>query len=493
MSTMTALARAHAVATGQVQPTKTVRHVHVAERPFVCVPLALAGEANAPLAALVGDDRENPRLFVVHQPRDRDQRFAFAARFGRVFLGYIARYPSVTQTTARETTGPVDGPQLWVPNPASAAFLKLFARSTRYRSVDGPYPVEESVPRLGKWLTHFCDQAEIAGSSAFLASTSVLADHWATGQSAVEDAHLPALMAWLDPPDGMSARAAALAAEDPVLHPPAGPATDPSFDREVLQPGIEAYDAARTTAERRQAEARLESALRTQLASNWDLVWRSVELIRALPVGGHVAARWRRDVQEHQRFYAYLEADGRPQAKRDNAVRAAVRLNKLERTQAIYDAQRAFDDSLVMAEHRLAGEAFVGTVVSVESDRRVGEGRRAVLRPLITVHTEDPVLLREGVLTDQARRNQQAEIVAVEELPTGLHITLELSRGMGNGRTPNPGSVPAAGDTVCYSTLTDGYQRQGEFPSRDQTPWTHGGPPPAQAPATPDEQREDWS
>jgi len=41
-----------------------VRHVHVSDRPLVFIPLALAGEANAPLAAMVGDEARAPRLLV---------------------------------------------------------------------------------------------------------------------------------------------------------------------------------------------------------------------------------------------------------------------------------------------------------------------------------------------------------------------------------------------------------------------------------------------
>ena len=51
MSTLTALARAIAAERGAAQPACTVRHVHISERPLVFIPLALAGEANAPLAA----------------------------------------------------------------------------------------------------------------------------------------------------------------------------------------------------------------------------------------------------------------------------------------------------------------------------------------------------------------------------------------------------------------------------------------------------------
>ena len=81
--------------------------------------------------------------------------------------------------------------------------------------------------------------------------TAALADHWATGQSATEDANLAALLGWIDPPDGMTGPAAARAAEDPVRCPPAGPVTDPTFDNEVLAPILQAT--ARGHAGRRRA------------------------------------------------------------------------------------------------------------------------------------------------------------------------------------------------------------------------------------------------
>ena len=56
MTLLTSLARALAAETGRAQPIRTVRHVHLSDRPLVFVPLQLAGEACAPLAAMVGDD-----------------------------------------------------------------------------------------------------------------------------------------------------------------------------------------------------------------------------------------------------------------------------------------------------------------------------------------------------------------------------------------------------------------------------------------------------
>ena len=80
------------------------------------------------------------------------------------------------------------------------------------------------------------------------ALTDLLSRHWATGQSTLEDQHLGALLAWIDPPEGESGAEAALRAElardaeGQLLCPPAGPATDPAFDNKLLAPAIERYD-----------------------------------------------------------------------------------------------------------------------------------------------------------------------------------------------------------------------------------------------------------
>ena len=75
---------------GIAQPVATVRHVHLADRPLVLVALTLAGEANAPLAAMVGDDPGSARLLVVSQPRNRDERFAFAAELAEIVVGHLS-------------------------------------------------------------------------------------------------------------------------------------------------------------------------------------------------------------------------------------------------------------------------------------------------------------------------------------------------------------------------------------------------------------------
>ncbi|MGK5738542.1 hypothetical protein [Micromonospora sp. URMC 103] len=498
MSTLRALAAAQAVAAGVAQPVATVRHLHLHERPLVVVPLALAGEANAPLAALVGAAPDDARLLVVPQPRNRDQRFAFAAELAGILLPYLDGHRAASEAVAVDRGRDVrhryvEAPQLLVPNPAGITFLRLLGRATRFRRPDGEYPVDPSVPLLGRWLTFFAERAEHPGSSALLAMTEALTLHWATGQSRVEDLHLPALLGWIDPPAGLTGAEAAARAEDPATHPPAGPATDPDFDNHRLAPAIEAYaEAADDPDARAEAYASLEGLLRDQLAPTWELMWRGVGLLRALPPGARVEGRWAGDRDAFTAYAEHVDADGAPQPRRDGAVAAAARLHRLERALTSYAVQRAYDDPLVMAEHRLTGEAFVGEVTLADPGRIDDTGKRPVLRPRIQLVTTEPVLVPVGAtLYSPARPAQKAKVVFLTPAADGkTEVVLELSGGMGRGRTAPPGSVPEVGERLCYTTLSDGFLPAGSFPPPEETPWTHGGPP---ATAADGGGTEDWA
>ncbi|GII60732.1 hypothetical protein Skr01_08170 [Sphaerisporangium krabiense] len=489
MSTLAALARLRAVRTGTAQRLATVRHCHLSERPMVFVPLRLAGEAAAPLAAMAGTDPDHPRLLVVPQPRDRDLRFAFAAELAEIVLPYVESLQKETETVERRGAEPyercADAPQILVPNRGAVAFTQLLGRSTRFRRAEGPHAVHPSVPILGRWLTFFAQRARHPGSALLLAATEALSLHWATGQSALEDANLASLAAWIDPPPGMSGARAAREAEDPLVCPPAGPVTDPGFDAEVLAPAIRAYEEAPGP----RTAGRVTEAVRTQLEPTWRLMWRAVELLRALPESRGAATRWEGDRGAFTAFTEQLAEGGPPQPKHDGAVAAASRLARMERAQASYDAQRAYDDPLVMASYRLTGEAFTGTVTEADPSHAEGEGRGRKLRPLITVRTQDPVRLAAGAkLGTPDRRGQQAEVVAAED---GL-VTLKIVKGMGRGKTATPGAVPEVGETVCYAALSEEFQPPASLPAPEDTPWTHGGPPPEYVPSAEDD-REEWS
>ncbi|MER7005726.1 hypothetical protein ABT297_22145 [Dactylosporangium sp. NPDC000555] len=491
MSILTALARAEAVESGRAQPLTTVRHTHIAQSPLVLVPLALAGEAAAPVAAMVGTARDAGRMLVVANPRDRTQRFEFVAELARVVVKYLDGCSRSLDAGHTAKVRYAEAPQVLVPNRGGIDFVRLLGRSTRFRRAYGPHPVHRSVPLLGQWLTFLRERADHPGSAMLLAMTEVLSEHWATGQSGLEDANLAALLGWIDPPAGLDGAAAAAAAEDPLRWPPAGPSTDPTFDNEVLAPALAAYARAADPQAQSRALAALTAALQEQLEPTWGLMWRAVDLLRARPPGASVEGRWAVDRDVFTVYHmALAEGTALPQPRRDSAVAAAGRLDRLEREQARYEAQRALDDPLIMAEFRLSGEAFTGTVVAASPHRVDTSGKKAALRPHITVQTDDPVRLEPGaLLVSPARLAQQAMVVSV----SSVDVVLELSKGMGRStKQPAPGSVPEVGELVTYGPVSDAYQPPGRFPSRQDTPWTHGGPPPDHQ-ATDSDAAEDWS
>lgn len=156
-----------------------------------------------------------------------------------------------------------------------------------------------------------------------------------------------------------------------------------------------------------------------------------------------------------------------PQPRRDDAVTAANKLATREREQARLEAQEALDDPLVMAERRLAGEAFAGEVTDVVM--AYSEGRRPSPRPLVTVRTEDRPHLAERAKAYRSLggRPQSAEFVGQED--DGA-LVLRILDKMGRGKEPEPGSVPEKGDRVCF-TLFEHEQRGGaKLPDPDETP-----------------------
>ncbi|MBT2506787.1 hypothetical protein J7I98_12985 [Streptomyces sp. ISL-98] len=524
MSLISTLARLDAVRTGRAQALATVQHRHLSERPLVFVPLTTAGEAGAPLGALVGTDRDAPRLLAVTQPRDRDLRFAFLAELAETVLPYIDGYADDIEPAERNETDPetgkrvkvevelcADAPQLIVPSRAGIEYVRLLGRSMRFRRTaeqdpDTPYPAPPHIPLLGRWLTHYGERARVPGSSLLLAATDLLGRHWATGQSNLEDQHLGALLAWIDPATGESGAEAALRAElerdgqGQLTCPPAGPATDPAFDNKLLAPAIERHDRARTAlaaaedglaadahlGELAAAERHIRELLARQLRPTWDAVWRGLDLLRELPEGARAADRWTRDRWSFTGHRDRVRAGEPPQPRRDDAVTAAQKLASRETAQAQLEAQEALDDPLVMAGRRLAGEAFTSEVLDVVMT--MSEGRRPSPRPLVTFRTDDAPHLGERTASTRVYRSldgrpQTAEFVRYEE-EAGV-LVLRVTDKMGRGKEPAPGSVPEKGERVCW-TLFEHDQRGGpQLPDPESTPWTHGGPPGATA-ETPD-------
>ena len=86
---------------------------------------------------------------------------------------------------------------------------------------------------------------------------------------------------------------------------------------------------------------------------------------------------------------------------------------------------------------------------------------------------------------------QSAEFAGWARSPSDGVLVLRLTDKMGRGKDPAEGSVPQKGDRIAW-TLFEHEQRGGpKLPDPEETPWTHGGPPGADAespdPVTPED------
>src|SRR5919199_5029360 len=220
-TTLDLLARLLAYRDGRAQLRASHRQVAIHPQARVLCPLALAGEDTTIHIVAYGPIGGPARVLCVPDPRKRDPQFDLFARLGADLERRFER-------CRREGTYP----QLWVSSGAAASHLDVLADRLRYNRL------RPDVKRFGELLSYATGRLPIAGQQALISATGALTRHWATGQQAGEDEHLGAVLAWIDPPAGVPVLEAVAAAE---LE-PMGARTDPTFDEQILEPLVRAYD-----------------------------------------------------------------------------------------------------------------------------------------------------------------------------------------------------------------------------------------------------------
>ncbi|MFF7656470.1 hypothetical protein ACFZCY_42760 [Streptomyces sp. NPDC007983] len=481
MSLLTSLLRMRAADSGHAVRTSRLRHFHLSDRPLMLLPLRHPGPMARPLAVMLGTTPARPRLLVAPPS---GSTIPVLTDLAAAVTDHIGTCQQHSQYLAATSTRPArhrytDAPQILVPDPQTAAFLSDLGRDLRFRPLHQGIDAARSVRRLGQWLTYFTDRAEIPGSPALIPLTRFLVMHWVTGQSPLEDEDLATLLAWIDPPHhAASGYEAALAAQDPAaLHRPAGPATGAAFDNERLEPLFDAY-ADSGTADQPRILQELQPLLATYLQPAWDLMWQAYTLLQALPEAESTPRRWKQECGTFTEMSTYLSQGGPPQPTRDQAVGAALRLTLREQAGAAFRAERAIDDPFARAELRTAGEAVAATVTAVAPEHLTrGPTGRAQWRPRLTLSTTDPVYLDPGsYLACHTHRKARYRIREITPTDSETLLELEITAGMNTVARPNHAVLPAPGDRLVFTTAPDRH-RMPELPSRDLTPWTHGGPP----------------
>jgi hypothetical protein len=468
--------RLRAARVGRGQPRATRRHVHLAVRPLVLVGYHLAGDPGAPVALRYGSTPDWSQTVVVPDPRDRDLRLAQLADFAGDLVRYLDRFieREPAEPAEEDRAGGQTGrlcaaaPQLVCPNQSTAAWLtERLCRLLHCPPTDADQPADPVLAQAAAHLGYLAGRRGLPGSSAVLTASEVLTTHWVTGQLPAEDAHLGAVLAWIEPPDGMRGPEAAVEAE---LGPTAGPVSDPGWDREVLQPLVGEFSRARRDGvPDRSAAMELVAACTEALAPAWRHTWQALELLRELPEAAHLVERWDDDRRAWTRHRDRLEAGQTGAPQRLDQVRSFRLLHQVEARTAIVARQMAVDDPLLMAGRVAAGEAVAGEVVARDCANRVTAlDGASLLRPVLWVRPVVPFDRPVGTVLVKADDTRVG--VRVESVSGNGTVELLVVTGAGPDQERAEENLPGPGERM---TLIGGGDEW--FPSEPpgRLPWTH--------------------
>jgi hypothetical protein len=143
-------------------------------------------------------------------------------------------------------------------------------------------------------------------------------------------------------------------------------------------------------------------------------------------------------------------------------------LRRLEEAQSRYEAERAIEDPACLVPFLLDGDAIRGTVANLNDNHRTVVRVNTVQRALLTIDTDDPVVLPTGkkLWWTATAHDAPWKVVDVTRHGAGSRVVLMLTT------VPRADRLPARDDRITLSTLrtrSEGFP----LPLSTTPPWTH--------------------
>lgn len=491
MNPLDLLIAATAAKAGRAQRRRERRHIHLEPRPIAIAAMQMSIESHAIWGALVGTDPDSPTLMVAPEPRAPSIAFGAMAQLASVVCDAVDAAAAASRVQIQRRNGPPrercsTAPQLLVANEAVVGLLDRLGRRMRPAGYGGHVTVPPEVNVAGAHLGFYAEHARRPGSALVLVATRELAQHFATGQSSFENAHLGAQLAWFEPEHIERMSPGIANGRDPGSMHGAGAAsliervpmsvlTDPEVDNDQLVEAVARFNDGRAGSTDPAVVARLggevSGLLRKSLEPTWRALWIAYEALAGLPAAPSTDERWTRDLDAFTRHADYIAQGGRRRSV-DSARRAALVHADWEAAQAVYERDQVLEDGYALLGAIADGRAIRGDVVAVDpTNQELGpSGTRRVTRPLITLELADDCPFPEGTdLWWTERTALRAVVASVVPSGTGTAtVVLKVVAGMS-------GALPAAGTVACFSIYHAGWSPNAPLPS--QTPWTHETPP----------------
>lgn len=464
-------ARAHQL--GRAQRTAQLRHRAISSNPIGITGWLLGAEPYTVAALGAGTQKAGCEVYVPGYPLNRDLLFGELLRFAKFFCPAFeaagGQSGKVINRFGQELLVPDRLPQIVVPNRETLDLLGRLGRRLAYLPTDGAQPADPLLPRLGRHLTWLAEYYRTPGQQLVLVATDLLNAHWQTAMSSYETASLAALNAWIDPPAGVHGFDAAVAAEKVKV----GPRPDRTIGEDV-QRLMKVFNAARAGKVDPAVIGPLRKPLTnyygTLLTAPWGLMWQVINRERLVPEAPSVQKREFEDRVAYASQLSWMNGPAKGLRRtRQTARNAALSLSRMEAAQNLLAAEEAIDDPIRMASIVLAGNAISGQVVGCEAGRRERVGGQNVLRPRVTIKSDEPCMMPVGkqLWWTLAADKAEWEISSVANEKGGgsvVSVILQTNRSL-------PAGLPSMGKRACFSELNTREPYELHLP--DKIPWTH--------------------
>jgi hypothetical protein len=325
-------------------------------------------------------------------------------------------------------------PRVWLAHPAALTVLDLLG----YRYQSNRHASEE-LRTMGRQCRALCEEATFPGQQVLAVASTLLMDHIITGQSAVEDQHLGALLAWVNPSQG----------HDPATESqsrslvPAAALLDQTRDKQVER--LRRLARKCQSSELESTNSQIRMFLEEGVAQEWSLLEEARAAFWQLGLAPAPSRYTSRLVEESRERLHYLLSVGTNPPSRPHSL--ALRLDTYEYTAARVEERDACCDALVRERMRKAGRVIA---VRVESVEQPTPGRN----PCRLILTTDQAVLRvrPGTWLKSVDDRIQGRIVALAEgVGSKRRIVLRLLKGVRKGR-PRVGQQFDLIDTVPFDS-----------------------------------------
>jgi hypothetical protein len=383
---------------------------------FGIAPIRVVSEQRIQAVAF-GSLDQPPRIITIWNPLNRESNDL--GPFAEGLNAYLERVQLQNQL-----------PRIWLPHGAALEIVGILAeryRTNRNASAD--------LNRMGAQCHALVEESKYPGQQAVAVACDLLRAHVATGQSAIEDNHLGALVAWINPPKGL----------DPVNEAerssliPAAAMLERRIDDEV--------ERLRTIAKRGdsdeaiRARQQIQDNLRQSAQREWGLLVRARRAFWGL---GLPAARLASLVVESQERLRFALS---------NNLNPPTRAHSL--ANLLYDYELSMDkiedamirsDPSIRERGRRKGRAFITDVIAVNQPK---EGQHPCI---LRVRTVQPILrIRRGTALQTLDGKVVGRVLTIREDGTGGKlIELRLEKGVRSNTRPAVGTRIDWVDTLVF-------------------------------------------